>query len=104
MVNEIILNDVHLHISDFQQNAVKAPNGMDLHQVSFTFPVKSEEYHDIAVLLYERTFDVTVPSNALRFKGTITNYATSITNLYKENAVGKYTLELTEILSEEIRA
>lgn len=100
MVNVVILNDVHLHISDYQQNIVKAANGKELLQVSFAFQVRSEEYHEIAVLLYERTFAVSVPENGLSFNGTISNYATSITNLYKENAVGKYTLELTEVPEE----
>lgn len=100
MVNEIILNEVRLNISNYQHKVLESSPGKKLQQVSFTFLVKSEEYHEIAVLLYEREFRVTIPENDMSFRGIITNYATSITNLYKENAIGEYSLELTEVPSE----
>ncbi|WP_338379219.1 DUF3219 family protein, partial [Enterococcus faecium] len=58
----------------------------------------SEEYHDTAMLLYRETFDVIVPERNLSFRGRITNYSTSITNLYIKGKVGDYQLTFTEIV------
>ena len=67
-----------------------------LHKISFDFKVTSEEYHDIAVLLYRSDFTVRLPEENLEFPATISNYSTSVTNLYKENQVADYKLELVE--------
>ncbi|MBM7664095.1 hypothetical protein JOC25_000551 [Solibacillus kalamii] len=66
------------------------------YKVSVIFDVTSKEYHDIATLLYNGTFDVKIPEKELMFRGTIYNYSTSVTNLYEENQVGQYTLTLVE--------
>ncbi|RXT06949.1 DUF3219 family protein [Ammoniphilus sp. CFH 90114] len=50
----------------------------------------------MTTLLYKQSFDVKVPGSKLEFRGTIVNYSTSITNLYKENEVGDFRLELIE--------
>lgn len=91
MVSKIILNDRAIQLSSYEEEKV---NG--LYKVSVLFNVTSEEYHDIATLLYDGTFDVKIPEKELMFRGTIYNYSTSITNLYEENQVGQYTLILVE--------
>lgn len=65
--------------------------------VSITFNVTSAEYHDIAVLLYEQTFRVTVPHNERQFTGTIVHYVTDTTNLYEPNQVANYAVTLAEV-------
>jgi len=93
VVTEIKL-DGHL-ISVYQYHEEKVN---DLHKISVGFKVTSEEYHDTAMLLYRETFDVIVPERKLSFRGRITNYSTSITNLYLKGQVGDYQLTLTEIV------
>ena len=92
MVKEIILDNTLIKINHYEAEKV---NG--LHYISVEFDVTSEEYHDIATLLYKGTFEVTVPDSVLFFRGTIQKYSTSITNLYEEGQVGKYKLSLLEI-------
>jgi hypothetical protein len=98
MVTEVELNDVKITVTGYQEKEVVDPkSGNRSHHITFDFKVRSgEEYHKITTLLYEQTFDVKVPSRDLAFRGTIVNYSTSITNLYKENEVGDFTLELKE--------
>ncbi|RHW34071.1 DUF3219 family protein [Lysinibacillus yapensis] len=91
MVSKIILNDRVIHLSGYEEEKV---NG--LYKVSVVFDVTSEDYHDIATLLYRGTFDVKIPEKDSAFKGTIHNYSTSITNLYNEDQVGQYKLTLLE--------
>lgn len=91
MVKEIILDNRLIKVNHYEQETI---NG--LHQISIIFDVTSEDYHDIATLLYKGTFEVTVPDAVLFFQGTIINYSTSITNLYEEGQVGEYKLTLLE--------
>lgn len=91
MVKEIILDNTLIKVNHYEEEKV---NG--LHQISVVFDVTSEDYHDIATLLYRGTFEVTVPEAVLFFRGTIINYSTSITNLYEEGQVGEYKLSLLE--------
>jgi hypothetical protein len=65
-------------------------------KILLDFKVTSEDYHDVAVLLYEMEFDVRVPEKNLDFRAVITNYSTSVTNLYLGNEIADYHLELTE--------
>ncbi|MFC3883618.1 DUF3219 family protein [Bacillus songklensis] len=104
MVTEVMLNDVHIKVTGYQEEVMKSKKtGNELHKISFDFKVRSgEEYHKITTLLYEKTFDVKVPENNLEFRGTINHYSTSITNLYKENAVGDFKLELIEVDREKL--
>lgn len=71
-------------------------------KIVLDFKVTSEDYHDVAVLLYEMEFHVRVPEKNLDFHAAITNYSTSVTNLYLGNEVADYHLELTE-KEEEVR-
>ncbi|WP_338452901.1 DUF3219 family protein [Niallia oryzisoli] len=91
MVNEIILNNTLIKVYSFEHRKVN-----QLHEISVSFEVTSEEYHDITTLLYEGTFDVKVPERELSFRGTIQQYFTSISNLYEEGQVGDFSLTLLE--------
>ncbi|OIS67357.1 hypothetical protein A4A36_01315 [Bacillus subtilis] len=85
------LNNVTLDIAAYQEeNEPKR-------KIACTLNVTSETYHDIAVLLYEKTFNVEVPERDLAFRGEMTNYSTSLTNLYEPGAVSEFYIEITEI-------
>lgn len=92
LVKEVILNDYVIVVEKYNEELV---NG--LRRIHLEFRVKSENYHDIAVLLYEKTFNVKVPEKELTFRGTIQEYSTSITNLYEEGQVGDYHVTLLEV-------
>ncbi len=68
----------------------------DPKKISFTFIVTSEDYYDVTTVLYKNNLFVMVPNEDIAFHATITNYATSITNLYVEGEEGEFYLELTE--------
>lgn len=87
-----MLNNTVIPIIKYVETTV---NG--LHKIDIEFKVTSEGYHDIAVLLYEGTFRITVPDKDLSFKGTIQQYFTSITNLYEKGQVGDYSVTLLEV-------
>jgi len=92
LVKEIVLNDTVIQLENYKEETVN-----DLRKVVLDFKVTSEDYHDIAVLLYEGTFDVKVPDRNLSFRGTIQQYSTSITNLYDKGEVGDYHVCLLEV-------
>ncbi|NCU18426.1 DUF3219 family protein [Pallidibacillus pasinlerensis] len=92
MVKEVILNERVIPVQTYKHNLEN-----DLHNIEIDFKVTSEEYHDIAVLLYEGTFNVKVPELSLDFRGTIHQYSTSITNLYEKNQVADYHVVLREV-------
>lgn len=96
LVNEIQLNQIPIQVYGYKEE-----NQNGLHKISVGFKVKSEEYHDVATLLYKEIFDVSVPGRELKFKGKIIHYSTSITNLYKKGQVGDYQLTLLEIQKEK---
>lgn len=56
MVSKIMLDDRVIQLSNFEEGKEKG-----LYTVSVTFDVTSEDYHDIATLLYNGTFDVKIP-------------------------------------------
>lgn len=91
-MKEVILNERVIPVRTYKHNLEN-----DLHNIEIDFKVTSEEYHDIAVLLYEGTFDVKVPEQSLAFRGTIHQYSTSITNLYEKNQVADYHVVLREV-------
>ena len=95
MVKEILLNNTAIRVNRYEQRKVN-----DVHKISVGFEVKSEEYHDIATLLYEGTFHVSVPEKDLSFRGSIGQYSTSLTNLYEEGQVGEYSLTLLQVKNE----
>lgn len=45
----------------------------------------------------KKTFNVEVPERDLAFRGEMTNYSTSLTNLYEPGAVSEFYIEITEI-------
>ncbi|MER2030453.1 MAG: DUF3219 family protein [Solibacillus sp.] len=92
MVSKIILDERAIQLNSYKEEKV---NG--LYKVSVIFDVTSKEYHDIATLLYNGTFDVKIPEIDIMFRGTIYNYSTSITNLYEKDQVGQYKLTLVEV-------
>lgn len=97
MITTVMLNDMPITVSAYKEEEVAdKKTGNLLHKISFVFQVKSEDYHRITTLLYENNFDVMVPERNLEFRATISNYTTSFTNLYKENQVGEFILELVE--------
>jgi hypothetical protein len=46
-------------------------------------------------------FDLKIPQSNEEFRAEIFNYATSVTNLYEENAVGDFSLVLLEVNGQE---
>ncbi|MFH0345422.1 DUF3219 family protein [Bacillus vallismortis] len=84
------LNDVTLEMDAYKVNSEPK------RRIAFTLNVTSETYHDIAVLLYDKTFNVQVPDENLAFRGEITNYSTSLTNLYESGSVSEFHIEITE--------
>ena len=91
MVNKIVLDDRIIQVFSYEEVKVN-----ERYKIAVMFNVTSEEYHDVTSLLYKGTFDVIVPEKDIRFRGTIYNYSTSITNLYEKNQVGQYSLTLIE--------
>ncbi|MGV3465451.1 MAG: DUF3219 family protein [Heyndrickxia sp.] len=91
MVKQIILDDTTIQVEHYSEENV---NGLT--KITINFKVTSEEYHDIAVLLYRETFDVKVPERGMSFKGSIHQYSTSVTNLYQKGQVADYKVTLLE--------
>lgn len=97
MVDEILLNEVPIAITDFHEEKVTDKStGKELRKIGFDFEVTSEAYHKITTLLYEMNFQVNIPARNLVFPATIHTYSTSITNLYEDNQVGDFKLTLIE--------
>lgn len=96
-MQEVIINGVTIHADQFHNEMVTSEKTADkLHKISLEFKVRSKDYHEITTLLYANDFDIKVPGKGLKFLATIHSYSTSITNLYKANAVGDFRLELVE--------
>ncbi|MFB9860617.1 DUF3219 family protein [Salinicoccus siamensis] len=93
MPQQVILNETQIPIEEYILKNEGGPR-----QLTIVFNVHSEEYHDIAVLLYERTFDIKLPSESLGFKGTIVNYSTSLDNLYEPGQTAEYRVTLQEVV------
>ncbi|WP_139339589.1 DUF3219 family protein [Bacillus dakarensis] len=91
MAKEIILNNRQIQVERYNLDTKDGRT-----RLSLEFKVSSEDYHDIATLLYEGTFDVRVPECELSFRGSIHEYSTSITNLYEKGKVGDYKITLVE--------
>ncbi|MBU7592420.1 DUF3219 family protein [Metabacillus halosaccharovorans] len=93
MVTEVYLNDTPISITKYEEKSVN-----NLIQISVEFLVTSDDYHDITTLLYKNTFHIKIPERNITFHGVINNYSTSLTNLYKENQVSKFSLQIIEQL------
>lgn len=98
LVSNIILNQTVIPVDHYKENEQDG-----LLNIIVDFKVTSENYHDIATLLYAGIFDVEVPEKGIAFRGTIQSYYTSVTNLYKEGEVGDYHISLLEVKNEEMR-
>ena len=97
METTLWINDTEIHAYNFKEELVEEPNSeKEKRKISFDFKVTSEEYHDIAVLLYKMHFRIRIPAQEMEFDASISNYSTSITDLYKPNQVADYYLELIE--------
>ncbi|MFC0013686.1 MULTISPECIES: DUF3219 family protein [Allobacillus] len=98
MQQTVILNDdLKLEPTNLSTDEVIDPKiGIERKTLSIDFKVTSEDYHRVATFLYKNDFDVNVPSLNLRFQAYIQKYTTSVTNLYKENQIGDYSLTLIE--------
>jgi len=96
-MTQVWIDDTEIDALNFKEETFTgSDSGQSRRKIAFDFKVTSAEYHDIAVLLYKMEFRIRVPEKKLDFFAAISNYSTSITNLYKENQVADYTLELTE--------
>jgi len=92
MKQKIVINGYAIEVFDLTKTIVQK----EKLKVSFVFEVTSEDYHDVTTLLYKNDFMVKVPDEDLEFPAVITNYSTSITNLYEQGAVGTFKVELIE--------
>lgn len=94
---KVKINDRTLHVENLTKDVIQK-DGKEALLISFEFQVKSEDYHEITTLLYKNDFRVEIPDAELDFQAVIYNYSTSITNLYEENKVGEFRLQLIEKL------
>ncbi|MFD1032688.1 DUF3219 family protein [Metaplanococcus flavidus] len=91
------IDDTQIKATGFKHEQLSVSDTEDdVRKISFSFQVNSEEYHDVAVLLYKNDFQVRVPELDIAFSATIHNYATDRTDLYKADQVADYYLELIE--------
>ncbi|MCM3439572.1 DUF3219 family protein [Metabacillus halosaccharovorans] len=91
MVTKVYLNDTPISITKYEEKSVN-----NLIQLSVEFLVTSNDYHDITTLLYKNAFHVKIPERNITFHGVINNYSTSLTNLYKENQLSTFSLQIIE--------
>lgn len=91
------IDDKQIKALGFKNEYVQISDAKNsMNKISFSFKVSSEEYHDVAVLLYKNDFQVRVPDLELEFPATIHNYATDRTDLYQAGQVADYYIELIE--------
>ncbi|HSP21250.1 MAG TPA: DUF3219 family protein [Planococcus sp. (in: firmicutes)] len=94
---QIQLNDQSIDALNFSEESIMDPSSKKtLRKIIFDFKVTSESYHGVAVLLYEMEFHVRIPEKDSDFQAAISNYSTSVTNLYLDGQVADYHLELIE--------
>jgi len=93
----VMINDRKIHAFDYKEELFIDPKSKkERHMSKFFFHVTSASYHDITTLLYTNDFRIEVAETNLMMNAEIAAYSTSITNLYDENQVGKFYLELME--------
>lgn len=93
------IDEKQIEATDFNsERVIVSGYANDAQKISLSFKVTSEEYHDVAVLLYKNDFLVRVPEMDLEFPAVIHNYATDRTDLYQPGQVADYYLELREKL------
>ncbi|WP_210366825.1 DUF3219 family protein [Bacillus sp. REN3] len=91
MVKEMILNGYSIQLTQYKERLEEG-----LHKVSIKFNVTSEEYYPITTLLYQDEMLVEIPETGLEFTGKITEYSTSVTNLYQEGQTGQFSVTFME--------
>ncbi|MBR7553552.1 DUF3219 family protein [Allobacillus sp. GCM10007491] len=98
MQQTVILNDdLKINATNlYTEDVVDFQSGKKRKTIHVDFKVTSEDYHRVATFLYKNDFDVKVPTLNLQFPAYIQKYTTSVTNLYRENQVGDYSLTLIE--------
>ncbi|SET53767.1 Protein of unknown function [Oceanobacillus limi] len=96
MKQNLFINDFKIEAEQIMHQFVEK-DGRKVNKLTIDFIVSHEDYHDVTTLLYKNNFDVKVPDSNLSFQAKISNYATSITNLYEENSKGTFHLELQEM-------
>jgi len=94
MAEKVIINDYEIKTEQLEIDTIGIEQ--DRKKLNMTFQVFHENYHDVTTLLYQNDFKVEVPSHQLQFPAVIHRYSISIDNLYKDNAVGTFDLELVE--------
>src|SRR5699024_1617943 len=97
MIQKVIINNYSIDVENLREEIIigKTMNEK-LRKICLDFQVSHKDYNDITTLLYTNYFIVKVLANNINFSSTIRSYSTSITNLYEENAVGDFKLELIE--------
>lgn len=94
----VMINDTRIHAFDYEEELLIDQKSKKEHRVSkFFFHVTSAAYHEITTLLYTNNFRIEVAETKRIMKAEIAAYSTSITNLYEENEVGEFYLELIEL-------
>ncbi|ANU26593.1 DUF3219 family protein [Planococcus versutus] len=97
MAMHIWINDTQIHALNFKEQWLEASDTQQKkRKIIFDFKVTSEDYYDIATLLYKIHFHIRIPTLEAEFDASIVDYSTSITDLYKPNQVADYHLELIE--------
>src|SRR5690625_2923326 len=97
MRQKVIINNYSIDVGNLREDTITGKTGNEkLQKISLDFQVSHKDYHDITTLLYTNDFIVKIPAKNIEFPATIQSYSTSITNLYEENAMGDFKLELIE--------
>jgi len=97
MVSNVYLDEMPIKVLNYDEEYVEQ-SGIKAKKMVFDFEVTSKDYHAITTMLYKMSFDVKIPDISWYGRATITNYSSSFTNLYEENQVGVFHLELLEDL------
>ena len=90
MTEKILINDFPIETTKLD---IRETNP---YKVAIEFIVTHEAYHDVTTLLYKNDFLVEIPEESIKFLARISNYSTSVTNLYEKGAEGEFYLELIE--------
>ncbi|XRL93834.1 DUF3219 family protein [Bacillus subtilis] len=85
------LNNVTLEMAAYQEESEPK------RKIAFTLNVTSETYHDIAVLLYEKTFNVEVSGTRSCLPGGNDKLFNIIDQPVRTRAVSEFYIEITEI-------
>lgn len=93
MGKSIVLNELTIDADQVELSKVEV-GGQSLYQLKLAFKVTHKDYHDVTVELYKNDFLVKVEN--VEFYAEIQHYATSVTNLYEEDAIGDFSLTLME--------